>query len=215
MKRFIGTAIVAALAALIPYGALAQSGKTPNPPNHAVQAEVKKALEAEGFTDVKVDPQTFAVQAKDPSGSPVMMLINPDLFSSATEHDEQEPTQSTSLKTDTAQNSGPIQRNIDDELVTGSLGESSKGQTPTLTPGQKQAVWDSLSSEKTMRANRPNDYIPRVGATLPNGVSVQPLPDDVIDNFPALTGYRFAVARNTIVIVSPTSKRVIDVFGEQ
>jgi Protein of unknown function (DUF1236) len=66
-----------------------------------------------------------------------------------------------------------------------------------------------------MRANRPKDYVPRVGATLPNGVSVQPLPDDVIDNFPALSGYRFAVARNTIVIVSRKSKRVIDVFGEQ
>jgi hypothetical protein len=86
---------------------------------------------------VKVDPQTFAVQAKDPSGSPVMMLINPDLFSSATEHDEQEPTQSTSLKTDAAQNSGPAQPGSDDEQVTGSLGESSKGQTPTLNARSK------------------------------------------------------------------------------
>jgi hypothetical protein len=46
MKRFIGAFTVAALAALIPYAALAQSGKTPNPPNQSVQAEVKKALEA-------------------------------------------------------------------------------------------------------------------------------------------------------------------------
>jgi hypothetical protein len=214
MKRFILAATALTLAAYLPYAASAQTSKAAKSPNQSVQAEVKQALEAAGFKDVKVDPHTFTVQAKDPSGSPVMMLVNPNLFVSTSEHDEQEPTQSSSPKTDTAQNSGPVQRS-DDELLTGSLGESSKGQTPTLTPGQKQAVWDSLSSEKTMRANRPKDYAPRVGATVPNGVFVQPLPNDITDNFPALSGYHFAVAQNAIVIVSPKSKRVIDVFGEQ
>jgi hypothetical protein len=69
MKRFIGTPIVVALAAFLPCATFSQSGKTSNPPNQSVQAEVKKALEAGGFRDVKVDPQTFAVQAKHPFGS--------------------------------------------------------------------------------------------------------------------------------------------------
>ena len=49
MKRSIGTATVAALAAAHPYVALGQSSKVPNPPEQSVQAEVKKALEAAGL----------------------------------------------------------------------------------------------------------------------------------------------------------------------
>jgi hypothetical protein len=84
MKRFIGTAIVVTLAGFLPYAGSAQAGKARNLNNQSVQAEVKKALEAVDFREVKVDPRTFAVEAKDPSGSPVIMLINPDLFSSTT-----------------------------------------------------------------------------------------------------------------------------------
>jgi hypothetical protein len=83
MKRLIGTATVAALAAAHPYVALAQSSKASNPPEQSVQAEVKQALEAAGFKDVKVDPHTFVVHAQDPSGSPATILINPDTFGGA------------------------------------------------------------------------------------------------------------------------------------
>src|ERR1700735_3880777 len=87
MRRSIGFATVAALTAAHPCVALGQSSKVPNPPEQSVQAEVKKALEAAGFKDVKVEPGTFAVHATDPSGSPVMMVINPDTFGSDTEHE--------------------------------------------------------------------------------------------------------------------------------
>jgi hypothetical protein len=83
-RIIISTTTVAALIALAPYVSLAQSGKTPSPVTQVVQAEVKKALEAAGYKDVKIDLHTFVVQAKDPSGSPVMMLINPDSFTAAT-----------------------------------------------------------------------------------------------------------------------------------
>src|ERR1700733_3349771 len=53
------------LIALAPYVSLAQSGKTPSPVTQVVQAEVKKALEAAGYKDVKIDLHTFVVQAKD------------------------------------------------------------------------------------------------------------------------------------------------------
>jgi hypothetical protein len=87
MKRFIGTATVAALTAFVPYAAaVAQSGKTPNPPNQSVQAEIKRALEAAGFKDMKVLPGKSVVRGKDPAGSPVMMVIDPESFGASAEH---------------------------------------------------------------------------------------------------------------------------------
>jgi hypothetical protein len=87
MRRSIGIATVAALAAAHPYVALGQSSKVPNSPEQSVQAEVIQALEAAGLRDVKIERGTFAVHATDPSGSPVMMVINPDTFGSDTEHE--------------------------------------------------------------------------------------------------------------------------------
>src|SRR6202034_705372 len=115
MRRSIGFATVAALTAAHPYVALGQSSKAPNPPEQSVQAEVRRALEAAGFKDVKVEPRTFAVHAKDPSGSPVMMVINPDTFGSDTEHEGQRSTELRDAK------SGETHNSVDDEQATGSL----------------------------------------------------------------------------------------------
>jgi hypothetical protein len=213
MKRFIGLAVVA-LAAALPYAAVAQSGKAPNPPDQSVQAEVKKALEAGGFKDVQVDPHTLAVQARAPSGSPVTILINPDTFGGVTEPNLRGNNDTSLSKSDSAQTGNPSQ-NGDDERATGSLGDVNGRNEPTLTTGQKQAIWDSLSSEKAMRTHRARGYAPRVGTTVPRGVPVRLLPDDVTKDVPALTGFHFAVAGNEIVIVSPTSRKVVAIFGEQ
>jgi hypothetical protein len=110
MKRLIGTATVAALAAAHPYVALAQSSKAPNPPEQSVQAEVKQALEAAGFKDVKVDPHRFVVHAQDPSGSPATILINPDTFGGAAAPKPQENIDMSSSKSGSSQSGGPSQK---------------------------------------------------------------------------------------------------------
>jgi uncharacterized protein DUF1236 len=200
MRRSIGIATVAALAAAHPYVASGQSSKAPNPPEQSVQAEVRRALEAAGFKDVKVEPRTFAVHATDPSGSPVMMVINPDTFGSDTEHEGPDAK------------SGETHNSADDEQATGSLPDVNGDDKPSLTPGQKQEIWQSLSSVKTMQANKRNRFVPKVGATVPNGVSIQPLPADTA---PSLAGYHYAMLQKEIVIVHPKSKKVVDVIKEQ
>ena len=66
--------------------ALAQNANSQKPPqNHQAQAhpqnlqqEVQNNLKSAGFTDIKIMPESFLVRAKDKSGNPVMMVINPD-----------------------------------------------------------------------------------------------------------------------------------------
>jgi Protein of unknown function (DUF1236) len=209
MRRSIGFATVAALTAAHPYVALGQSSKIPNPPEQSVQAEVMKALEAAGFKDVKIEPGTFAVHAKDPSGSPVMMVINPDTFGSDTEHEGQRPTELPDAKP------GETHSSVDDEQATGALPNMNGDFKPSLTPAQKQVVWQNLSSVKTMHANRAKGFAPKIGATVPYGVSVQPLPGDIADTAPSLAGYHYVMMQKEIVIVHPKSKKVVEVIKEQ
>jgi len=46
--------------------------------SESVRAQIKSNLEQAGFTDVKLMPDSFLVRAKDKSGNPIAMIINPD-----------------------------------------------------------------------------------------------------------------------------------------
>lgn len=50
-----------------------------------IQQQVRNNLQAAGFSDIKIMPESFMVRAKDKSGNPVMMVINPDSITAVTE----------------------------------------------------------------------------------------------------------------------------------
>jgi hypothetical protein len=54
----------------------------PQPVGSSVRQQLTNGLQQSGFTDIKVVPDSFLVQAKDKSGNPVTMFIGPN---SATE----------------------------------------------------------------------------------------------------------------------------------
>ena len=55
-----------------------------NAPNEPLRQQVRDNLAKAGFTDIRVMPTSFMVRAKDQSGNPVMMVINPDSFTEVT-----------------------------------------------------------------------------------------------------------------------------------
>ena len=73
-------------AALAAATARAQSPPSAAPDSPGIKAddarnlpqEIRDRLQAEGFKDVEVIPNSFIVSAKDKDGNPVMMLIGPD-----------------------------------------------------------------------------------------------------------------------------------------
>lgn len=52
--------------------------------NEPLRQQVRDNLSKAGFTDIKIMPTSFMVRAKDQSGNPVMMVINPDSFTEVT-----------------------------------------------------------------------------------------------------------------------------------
>jgi hypothetical protein len=55
--------------------------------NQPIRKQVQNNLEQAGYTDIKIMPESFLVRAKDKSGNPVMMVINPDSVTAITEID--------------------------------------------------------------------------------------------------------------------------------
>jgi hypothetical protein len=75
---FLSTAAMAQTPAQTP-AAPAQTPSSSAAQSHAtLQQQMKSDLQKAGFTDVAVRPDSFLVQAKDKSGNPVTMMIDPD-----------------------------------------------------------------------------------------------------------------------------------------
>ncbi len=55
-----------------------QSSTAATAKQESIRQEVRANLQQAGFTDIKVMPDSFFVRAKDKSGNPVAMIINPD-----------------------------------------------------------------------------------------------------------------------------------------
>jgi len=60
------------------------SNPASGPGTAALQSKIHSELSQAGFTDIHVMPQSFLVRAKDSSGNPVMMVINPDSVTAIT-----------------------------------------------------------------------------------------------------------------------------------
>lgn len=90
MKR--ATLVAAAILTTVSSVALAQasssstaaSGSATQSGTANLRQQVTTNLQQSGFTDVKVVPDSFLVQAKDKSGNPVTMLIGPNSFDEVT-----------------------------------------------------------------------------------------------------------------------------------
>ncbi len=77
--------IASAAVAQTPPAQPSQQNKNAAPSPQAVQQQVRKNLQDAGFSDIQMMPSAFLVRAKDKSGNPVMMVINPDSITAVTE----------------------------------------------------------------------------------------------------------------------------------
>ncbi len=65
-----------------------QNAKNSGPGGLKIRQTLKNDLSKAGFTDIKVMPSSFLVQAKDSEGNPVVMMINPNSVTALTEESQ-------------------------------------------------------------------------------------------------------------------------------
>jgi hypothetical protein len=182
---FLAAALTLALAA----PALAQNSQGQNPMSGqnpaALRQQVRQNLAAAGFTDIKVMPESFLVRAKDRSGNPVMMIINPDSVTAVT------------ALSGTRSGNGMAGR-----------------QALDLTQQQKQRIAQIVASQPAEQAPanfQPSigEKVPD-GLTLqsfPNSAQSE-LPNSVKDD-------QFAkLDNNKIIIVDPSNRQVVGVVNQ-
>jgi hypothetical protein len=96
-------------------------------------------------------------------------------------------------------------------LGLGSIGVATAAEL-NLTAAQKQTIVQSVESEKGQAA--PAGFLPKVGASLPQSVSLQRLPSSVATQVPGAKDLRYVkLATNEILLIESKGRRVADVIA--
>jgi hypothetical protein len=79
-----------------------------------------------------------------------------------------------------------------------------------LTAQQKQDIIQSVQTEKGQPA--PAGFLPKVGASVPQSMSMRQLPSSVATQVPAAKGLEYAkLNSNEVLLIDPKDRRVADI----
>lgn len=78
----------------------------------------------------------------------------------------------------------------------------------TIAPEQRTVIRQKLGSTKPVTIQEKVT----VGATVPQTVELQPVPETIVSDIPSVKGYRYFVSEGHVVLVEPQSRRVVTVI---
>jgi Protein of unknown function (DUF1236) len=82
-----------------------------------------------------------------------------------------------------------------------------------LTSAQRHEIWQTVSKQAA-KENAPTGFKAMVGETAPGSIKLQALPSDVSSRIPAMKWYDFAMLQNQVLIVDPSSKKIVDIVTQ-
>jgi hypothetical protein len=80
-----------------------------------------------------------------------------------------------------------------------------------LTAAQRNAIYQAVSKDRSKIA--PRRFPAVVGADVPPMIELYALRDDAVSGNPAAKFYQYTMVQDQVVLVDPTTMRVIDVIG--
>jgi len=80
-----------------------------------------------------------------------------------------------------------------------------------LSPAQRATIFKAISQEKD-KISPPPPFQARIGAEAPASIALYILPDAAVAQIPGGQQYKYTVVQNQIVLVDPTTMRVVDVI---
>jgi hypothetical protein len=96
-------------------------------------------------------------------------------------------------------------------LGLGSIGAASAADL-NLTAAQKQTIVQSVQGEKGQPA--PAGFLPKVGVSMPQSVSLRPLPSNVAAQVPGAKDLQYVkFDTNEILLIEPKDRRVAGVIA--
>jgi hypothetical protein len=82
-----------------------------------------------------------------------------------------------------------------------------------LTPEQKIVIYNAVQ-QAAAKGKPPGNVPATVGAQVPPATELYILPDRALANVPEAKGVRYTMVQNQVVLIDPTTMRVVDVISQ-
>ena len=82
----------------------------------------------------------------------------------------------------------------------------------SLTDAQQELALKDIG-QSGQAQSKPANFTPAVGATVPKVLALKPVPADLGQQVKALKSYDYALLNRELLIVNPTSQKVVDVIN--
>lgn len=96
---------------------------------------------------------------------------------------------------------------------TGGVGTVTKSESAAFTPEQKTTIAQAVR-QSNRKVNVPPGVSAQVGSELPASLELYTLPDATLAQIPAAKLYKYTLINDRVVLVDPTTMRVVDILHE-
>lgn len=102
-----------------------------------------------------------------------------------------------------------------DDAIMHSPGSRSEGLSSQLqlTTAQKAAILNAVRRESPKSAS-PVNFVVAVGAPVPPSIELYVLPDGALSEVPEAKIVKYTTVQNQLVLVDPTTMRVVDILRD-
>jgi hypothetical protein len=83
----------------------------------------------------------------------------------------------------------------------------------TLSPAQKTAILNAVRQDGA-KVTAPTNFQASVGGPVPPSIELYTLPSGALAQSPELRTLKYTMAQNQVVLVDPTTMRVIDIIRQ-
>jgi Protein of unknown function (DUF1236) len=94
----------------------------------------------------------------------------------------------------------------------GMANSAASNQHLNLTTAQQKEIWQGVSPQAT-KETTPAAFKATIGAAAPSTITLQPLPTKVGNEVPVVKSYDFAMLQNHVLIVDPSSRKIVDIVN--
>jgi hypothetical protein len=88
------------------------------------------------------------------------------------------------------------------------------GQRPDLSDEERSKIVNAVRQDKNRTQTATAKFPTQVGADVPPAIELYTLPDDALIQVPIAKMFRFVVLDGKVVLVDPTTMRVVEVINQ-
>jgi hypothetical protein len=153
-------------------------------------------------------PAPSQAQSAQPSNSPAQAQSN-TAPPANTNQTQSSPTGTNNAGTQPSTNTAA--QPSTNQTNTAQSSSSNVRVSASLNETQRTRISESIARLNVAPLNNVNFSL-SVGTAVPRDVRFQPLPADIVEVMPQYRGYNFFVVRDEIVIIEPTTYKIVDVL---